>query len=105
GGHVSRNPRVLIDLLADLLPLRQTYAARSVEPPAPLLRAIDRMMPMLRLFRHGDGSIALFNGMGGTAPDLIATLLVYDDARAQGMEHAPHSGYERLQAGGTVVIV
>jgi len=104
GGHISRNPRVLIDLLTDLLPLRQTYAARSVEPPAPLLRAIDRMMPMLRLFRHGDGSIALFNGMGGTAPDLIATLLVYDDARAQGMEHAPHSGYERLQAGHTVVI-
>ena len=30
---------------------------------AALLNAIDRMMPMLRFFRHGDGSFALFNGM------------------------------------------
>ena len=29
GGHASRNPRVLIDLLTDLLPLRQIYAARG----------------------------------------------------------------------------
>lgn len=104
GGHIGRNPRLLVELLTDLLPLRQAYAARGLEPPAPLLGAIDRMMPMLRLFRHGDGSLALFNGMGLTAPDLIATLLIYDDARARAMEHAPHAGYERLQAGNTVLI-
>ncbi|MGH6842687.1 MAG: heparinase, partial [Methylocella sp.] len=28
GGHVSRNPEILLDLLPDLLPLRQAYAAR-----------------------------------------------------------------------------
>jgi len=104
GAHIGRNPRVIIDLLLDLLPLRQAYAARGLTPPEAILGAIDRMMPMLRLFRHGDGSVALFNGMGLTAPDLLATLLVYDDARARGMEHAPYAGYDRLQAGGTVVI-
>ncbi|MDJ1159771.1 heparinase II/III family protein [Chelatococcus sp. SYSU_G07232] len=104
GGHIGRNPRLVVDLLTDLLPLRQAYAARGVEPPAALLGAIDRMMPMLRLFRHGDGSLALFNGMGVTAPDLVATLLIYDDVRARALEHAPHSGYERLQAGDTLVI-
>ena len=30
GGHVSRNPQMLIDLLLDLLPLRQAYAARGI---------------------------------------------------------------------------
>ena len=47
GGHVSRNPGAVIELLLDLLPLRQTYVARGIEPPPTLLNAIDRMMPML----------------------------------------------------------
>ncbi|GGC50433.1 heparinase II/III family protein [Chelatococcus reniformis] len=105
GGHISRNPRRLTELLSELLPLRQTYAARGIEPPIALLTAIDRMMPMLRLFRHGDGELALFNGMGVSAPDLLATLLAYDDARAQPLEHAPTSGYERLTASGTLMLV
>ena len=105
GGHISRNPRVLVELLLDLLPLRQAYAARGVQPPPELLNAIDRMMPMLRMFRHGDGTLALFNGMGVTAPELLATLLAYDDARAGAIFNAPHSGYQRLEAAETVVIV
>src|SRR3954452_12154069 len=66
GGHVSRNPGALIEILADLLPLRQLFFARNLQPPQSLNNAIDRMMPMLRFFRHGDGNFAQFNGMGGT---------------------------------------
>src|ERR1700686_1208178 len=47
GGHISRNPGALVELLSDLLPLRQTFAARNIAPPPALLNAIDRMMPML----------------------------------------------------------
>lgn len=104
GGHVSRNPRLLVDLLLDLLPLRQAYAARAQEAPPALLNAIDRMMPMLRLFRHGDGALALFNGMGVTQPELLATLLAYDDASNRPVLNAPHSGYQRLEAGEALVI-
>ena len=104
GGHISRDPQTLIDLLLDLLPLRQAYAARGIQAPQQLLNAIDRMMPMLRLFRHGDGTLALFNGMGVTAPELVATILAYDDARAQPLTNAPYSGYQRIAAGDTIVI-
>ena len=104
GGHISRNPAALIELLLDLLPLKQAFAARNVPPPPPLLNAIDRMMPMLRFFRHGDGNFALFNGMGPTAPDLLATVLAYDDARGAPLANAPHSGYQRMQAGALLVI-
>jgi uncharacterized heparinase superfamily protein len=105
GGHISRNPGALIELLLDLLPLRQVFSARNVPPPAALLNAIDRMMPMLRFFRHGDGNFAHFNGMGPTPPDLLATVLAYDDARGTPLSNAPHSGYQRLDAGKTVVLM
>jgi uncharacterized heparinase superfamily protein len=105
GGHVSRNPGALIELLSDLLPLRQTFAARNIPPPPALLNAIDRMMPMLRFFRHGDGNFALFNGMSSTPSDLLATLLAYDDARGVPMANMPHSGFQRLDAGAMTVII
>jgi len=105
GGHISRNPGALIELLIDLLPLRQTFAARNIAPPPALLNAIDRMMPMLRFFRHGDGTIALFNGMSGTPSDLLATLLAYDDTRGTPMASMPHSGFQRLDAGAMTLIM
>lgn len=105
GGHLSRNPRLMIELLLDLLPLRETLSARGLEPPRSVIMAIERMMPHLRLFRHGDGALALFNGMGVTPPDLMATLAAYDDARGKPIEHAAYSGYDRLNAGRSVVVV
>ncbi|WP_036264391.1 heparinase II/III family protein [Methylocapsa aurea] len=105
GGHVSRNPQILVDLLLDLLPLRQAYAARGLQTPAQLLNAIDRMMPMLRLFRHGDGTLALFNGMGVTAPEQLATVLAYDDVRAQALANARHSGYQRIEAQDAIFVM
>jgi len=105
GGHISRNPGALIELLADLLPLRQLFTARNLQPPSALNNAIDRMMPMLRFFRQGDGNFAQFNGMGPTAVDLLATVLAYDDARGTPVSNAPHSGYQRIEAGQTVLLM
>ena len=104
GGHVARNPQTLVELLLDLLPTRQAFAARGVTPPEQLLNAIDRMTPMLRLFRHVDGALANFNGMTVGAPETLATLLAYGDAGAATID-APYSGYQRLEAGASVAII
>jgi uncharacterized heparinase superfamily protein len=105
GGHISRNPAAALDILIDLLPLRQALSARGIPASAALMNAVDRMMPWLRFVRHGDGAIALFNGVGPTPTDLVATVLVYDDARGATHGNASHSGFQRLEAGRTVVIV
>lgn len=105
GGHAGRDPGAIIEILLELLPLRQAYASRNLVPPPALLHAIDRMMPMLRFFRHSDGSFARFNGMGATPGDQLLTLLAYDDARGAPLSNAAHSGYQRLEAGGSVLIV
>ncbi len=105
GGHVGRDPGAIIEILLELLPLRQAYAARNIAPPQALLNAIDRMMPMLRFFRHSEGTFAHFNGMGATPTDLVSTLLAYDETRGAPFSNAPYSAYQRLEAGGGVVIV
>lgn len=105
GGHASRNPRVLMEFLLDILPLRQIYASRGLDPPSALVHAVDRMLPMVRMFRHGDGTLSHFNGMGLTAADHLATLLRYDESRARPISHAPHTGYERMEGGTTLVVV
>jgi uncharacterized heparinase superfamily protein len=105
GGHISRNPAAILELLMDLLPLRQAFTARGSQPSRILLSAIDRMMPMLRFFRQGDGSFAHFNGCGDTPSDQLATVLAYDDVRGAPHTHAPHSGYQRIEAGDTILLV
>jgi uncharacterized heparinase superfamily protein len=105
GGHISRDPGVLIDVLIELLPLRQAYASRNITPPPALLNAIDRMMPMLRFFRHSEGTFAHFNGMGTTPVELLLTLLAYDDSHGAPLSNAPYSAYQRLEAGGAVLIM
>jgi uncharacterized heparinase superfamily protein len=104
GGHVSRHPLAVMEILADLLPLKRTYMSQAETPPDALMGAIERMLPALRFFRHRDGALARFNGMGATIQDRIAAILRHDDTGGAPLTHAPHSGYERLAMGETVVI-
>jgi uncharacterized heparinase superfamily protein len=104
GGHISRNPAALVDLLLDLLPLRQCFMARDRLPPKQLSDAIDRAMPMVRFFRLGDGTMARFNGGGATATDSLATVLAYDDTGGSTLRAAPNSGYVRLDRGRTLIL-
>jgi uncharacterized heparinase superfamily protein len=39
GGHISRNPMAVLEMLADLLPLRHTYANQAEQPPPALINA------------------------------------------------------------------
>lgn len=105
GGHVSRNPQVAVDLLLDLLPLRQVLAARGLQTPAALMRAMDRMMPTLRMMQHGDGSLGLFNGMGATELDRVANVLANEDTRGAPPLKAPYFGYHRLSGRDALVLV
>jgi uncharacterized heparinase superfamily protein len=104
GGHVGRNPQTALDFLLDLLPLRQLYAARGVNPPQALLAVINRMIPMLRLLQHGDGALALFNGMGATDPGELATVFTHEAPTPPPLD-APQSGYRRMTAGDAALIV
>lgn len=105
GGHASRDPGAIVELLLEFLPLREAFRSRNIQPPEVLVNAIDRMMPMLRFFRHSEGTFAHFNGMAATPVDLLLTLMAYDEARGAPLLNAPYSAYQRLEAGGAVLIL
>jgi uncharacterized heparinase superfamily protein len=104
GMHISRNPETIIELLTDLLPLRQTFTTQSMEPPLILISAIERMMPALRFFRHCDGALANFNGAGYSLQERMASVMRYDDAGGKPLSYLPHSGYQRLSQGSVTLI-
>ncbi len=105
GGHVSRNPRAILDILIDLLPLRQTYINLGFDLPQKLIPAIDRMYPALRFFRHQDGDLALFNGANATPASELMSVLRYDESAGRPFKALPQMNYHRLEADSTVVVV
>ncbi len=105
GGHVSRNPGLLVELLLDFLPLRQCFLTREQPLPQGFDDAIRRMLKMLRYMRLGDGRIARFNGMSAHMIDALSTVLAYDDHPQQMLAAAPHSKYLRLERGPVVIVM
>ena len=61
----ERAPHLQVAVLRHLLDVRAALGSAERRAPAELIAAVDRMAPMLRFFRHGDGGLALFNGSLG----------------------------------------
>jgi uncharacterized heparinase superfamily protein len=105
GGHRSRSPSVQLRVVQDLVDIRSLLRAAKIEPPPALQDAIERAAPMLRLFRHGDRRLALFNDSVEEDGVLIDLVLTQSETRGRGLTHAPDTGFERLQAAKSLVVV
>jgi uncharacterized heparinase superfamily protein len=96
GGHVSRNPQLLMETLLDVIPVKEAMIARHEAVPQPLNAAIERMVPMLRMLSHGDRGLSHFQGAGPVNFDEIKAILDHDKVEGRPLLLAPHSGYCRL---------
>ena len=105
GGHVSRNPEALLEAASDLLSLVDAMTQRQLLVPVTIRRALDRMMPMIRLLRHQDGRLALFNGGSEGIDGWIETILLQDAARHKASMQAPQSGYQRVECAQALLLV
>ncbi len=63
------------------------------------------MAPALRVMRHGDGGLALFNGSKEESSSLIDIALTQAGRGGRGPLALVDGGFQRLQAGRSVVIV
>jgi uncharacterized heparinase superfamily protein len=63
------------------------------------------MAPMLRFFRHGDRKLALFNNSVEEDGILVDLVLTRSETKGRAPAQAPHTGYQRMQAGHSLVLV
>lgn len=105
GGPLSRNPAQLVEALLDLMPLKQALASSRRQVPARLGAAIERMLPMLRLLSHGDGGLAVFQGVQDLEAARVRAILEDDPVQGRPLLHAAASGYARLAHSGALIVV
>jgi len=104
GVVAERAPHVQMTVLRDLLDVRAALASADRRPPAEIVAAIDRLAPMLRFFRHGDGGLALFNGSWDGDRTLIDLVLARSGSNEGAPAMALQSGFQRMAAGTSLVI-
>ena len=104
GGHAQRSPARQLVLLRDLVDMRAVLSAGRQSALATLDDAVTQSASMLRLFRHGDGGLANFNGGGTGDPAAIDLALNQANARGRTPHRAIQCGFERLAAGKLLVI-
>ncbi len=92
GGHISRSPENLVACYRLIVMVMDALGAGGLDVPHPIRSAHDRIAPAIRFFRHGDGALALFNGVTEADSRMIAGLLARDEVRGQPFAFARHSG-------------
>lgn len=71
GAHVQRSPSIHLLVLAVLIDIRDLLSRTMTGGAIDLDASIDRMASVLRFFRHGDGTLALFNGSSEEIPAIV----------------------------------
>jgi uncharacterized heparinase superfamily protein len=105
GGHASRSPEAVLHAYRYLTMVMDALGATNHPAPQSLRGAHDRMAPMIRFFRHGDGALAQFHGGIECDAKMISAMLARDDVRGLPLLHAPHSAYQRLVAGRSYAVM
>lgn len=105
GGHVSRNPSVQLHMLRHLVDIRNIFDLADIRLPESIGMALGAMIPALKFFRHGDGGLALFHGGVEETPVLIDAVLTQASTRGRVLRRLTETGYERLHAGRSLLLV
>ncbi|MFT9453280.1 heparinase II/III family protein [Komagataeibacter saccharivorans] len=105
GWHIERSPEVQLRALRELAEMRAMMQAARHALPHSVALALDRMSPVLRAMRHGDGGLALFNGSHERTNALIEMVLS-QATRTRVVAHTmPDGGFVRMQAARSLLLV
>ena len=105
GSHAERAPAAQLAALRELAEMRSLMQIGQIAQPLALAAALDRMSPVLRALRHGDGGLALFNGSHeGSAPHIDLVLSQATRGRSVAGEMAD-GGFLRVQSGRSLLLV
>lgn len=105
GCVAERHPGFQARALHILVDVRHALRLATISLPPELPIALERCAGALRLFRHGDGMLALFNGSAEENGVVLDALLTQADVRGRAPKNLPKGGYERLAMGRTLLLV
>lgn len=104
GGHITRNPQMLLETIRILIDIRAGLRQAGYPGIEKIQHGLDRAVPALRFFRHGDGMFALFNNTQTNEAEALKNTVMHAGSRARTLNSLPHSGYERIAMGRALLI-
>ena len=105
GGAVSRSPVALLETIELLAMLRETYAARRIDLPAPIATALARAVPALLGVTLGDRAMSSWQGGGPVGAERVAAVVEATGIRTRPLRQSRDWGYQRLAAGTAILVV
>lgn len=97
GGHVERNPSAHLAAMRHLAELRETLDAAGRPAHPALSSGLARLAPALRMFRHGDGRLALFNAGIEEEQWLVDIALARAPTEGPVLLDATETGFRRIE--------
>ena len=88
-----------------MMDIRVGLAGCGYPVPEQLVHTIDRMAQALRFFRYPDKGFACFNGTNEGDRALIDAVQLRTNAHGRILHHLPHTQYERLTLGRTLIML
>ena len=104
GGHISRSPAMLQEILQLYIDIQQSLAQCGYPVPLDMNHVIQDMAQALRFFRHTDKGYALFHGTQEGRTAHVDALLKRVNARSRTAKSLPHTGFEKMVIGRSVII-
>ncbi len=105
GAFAVRAPDLQLNLVRDLVGLLGDLRRARHGLAESLSETLEGMVTLLQLLRHGDGSLAVFNGSQALPTALVDLTVDRSGASYQAAGSASAGGFQRLAAERTVVLV
>lgn len=105
GGAVSRSPEQLLATVETLTLLRAAYAARRMEPPEAQTRVLPKMVAALLGVTLGDRGLGSWQGGAPVSAARLAEVIATSGVRTRPLRQPRDWGYQRVAAGGSVLVV
>ena len=107
GMHESKSPSTHLEILGDLVAIREAIFSKHLKSPSFLETIIKKGAHSLKFFRTPAGNLATFNGSKQETKFLIDKIISQADGqpRGRGPISLSKSGFEKIVCNGVMVIV
>lgn len=105
GGHISRSPARMLNVLASLVDIRSALQAGAHSAPDDLNSKIGALSAALRTVRYRDRKLGLFHSAQEGEVEEIDSILAQAGTNTKAPNSLPDTGYERVEVGRSLLVM